>query len=192
MKPNFLLFLLVAHSFDLHGQGTFIVDQQSSRLLDAASNLQYQPIGQFFTPATSSLNTVVLELSLLQTANVSVYVNVRSSTFDGSIIASSLPTLIQSTSPLPATFSFATDVSLQPGSQYFLQALVLSGGQARWWESFGPYSGGAEIYNGHVVPYSALWFQEGITIVPEPSALWLSMAGAGGMVFWRKRLGSRL
>jgi hypothetical protein len=189
MKRCIYLFLIFL-SFRAKSQSVFFIDQQSTNNFDAGANLVMQPTGQFFTPTMIGIDTVALKI--YDGVDSSVYVKIRDGSFNGNEIGTSQIVTLSPTYHGITLFNFSSIVPLRPGFQYFIQALVASGGPVIWNESLGPYSGGQEIYGGRVFPRDTFWFQEGITIVPEPSALWLSVAGAGGMVFWRKRFGSRL
>ena len=82
---------------------------------------------------------------------------------------------------------------LQPGTKYYLQAALLTGGaNVIANESGTGYVGGNSYYGSTSPSPLSLWFQEGITVVPEPSTIWLSLAGAGGLVAWRKRVGRKI
>jgi hypothetical protein len=193
---EFWLLCLAVCSFALSvvGQGIFIYDQQSAiegAPQDAGGSLQSQPFGQSFTPTLSAIGFVRFWLNVSIPGNgvgATVVVNLRSNSITGPILSSATPIILPdgfgSGSNGYVNFFFSAPAAVNPGTTYYLQPLVQSGGDS--WGAFAAlysYPGGAMYNNGSAVSFD-LWFREGI-VVPEPTTL--SLLIGGGVLFYVKR-----
>jgi hypothetical protein len=195
MKTQAILFATLALvRSSVYAQG-FVYDQQSATngIATFGSPIQpNQPIGQSFTPTLSSIDFVELEFgnSLPNKTNATIAVKIWSGSIGGTLLGSTDPVFIPSSFTDGSTnFSFSASVSLVPGTTYYLQPVILSGGNNSWTvlNDFYNYSGGAMIVQG--APQGGgldLWFREGM-VVPEPSSMaLLALFGAGYFAARRK------
>ena len=158
-------------------QGTIVFDQESSTdetpypygsfgaLRDAVS-----PWGQSFTPTLPQVGFIRLSFNdgnVNDGLGAAVYVNLRSGSISGPIIGVTrlvdMPSLFRGVSQ----FDFGVTVAVTPGTPYYFEPVLQSGGT---WNLAGwsyNYSGGSVYSGGQPVPQSDLWFREGI-VVPEP------------------------
>jgi hypothetical protein len=108
----------------------------------------------------------------------------RQNSMSGPIIGTTDTQPVNSIDPhLATTFLFSTRVALTPGTQYFLEpVIVVNAFQIDILISnplgADPYPGGTALHGNTVAPYD-LWFAEGV-VVPEPST-W-ALFGLGGVV----------
>jgi hypothetical protein len=184
ISSTFLLTIWLAR-----GQDTFVYDQQSTNLIEGTAFLNYlwQPMGQSFTPSLSAVGFVTLNLYDAGSSPIgaTVYVNIRSNSLTGPILGSSVLVSMPDQFFGITNFSFTTPVSVVPGLTYYLEPVAQPGSDG--WGSYvtdGSYAGGTIFASGGPVADRDLWFREGI-VVPEPSALWMSLFGAGTLVGWR-------
>jgi hypothetical protein len=176
-------------------QGTFIYDQQSSVEGSYKEGLAYiqqsQPMGQSFTPSLSAVGFVRLYMNNGLSGNTSaatVYVNLRTNSTSGPILAQSLPVTIPGGSLFVSTvdFVFANGVTVSPNATYFFQPVVQDNDNIG--VSMGQYGylGGDVIIRGAANTSLDFWFREGLYIVPEPSAA--ALLGLSGVaLFCRAR-----
>lgn len=180
------------------GQSTFIYDQQSSDERFSGGGplgiTPYQPIGQSFTPALSSVDFVRFELLDGSPGNgrgSTIYVNLRTDAVTGPVLSSTTPVVLPDGLGGPTnafvTFFFATPVAVTPGVMYYFQPIVQSGEDFLIYDSYQHlYPGGASYYLGQ--PSTGdLWFREGI--IPEPSAAVLTIVCVGAFLCLRRRMG---
>jgi hypothetical protein len=188
------LVLLLA-GFQLRGQGTFIYDQQSNTnesVPGGGSPIQQGSpiIGQGFTPTLPAIDFIRLKLTDANWTNglgATVFVNLRSSSIVGSIIASTAPVTFADGFTGTPNFLFSATVPLTPGATYYFQPVVQSGDLWSVQVAEFNYPGGIAWSQGIGLPGADFWFREGI-IIPEPSAALLTLFGTGVLVFLRKRL----
>ncbi len=201
MKPislfiaGFMLLPVVAAA-----QGTFIYDQQSSvegnYSLDFIFDIQgAQPIGQSFTPALDSVGFIRMVLNDNTQGNTragTIYLNLRSGSITGPLLASTEPVQVPVGTQGPINFYFASPVPVTPGTTYYFQPWIQSGNT--WGCNLGPYNypGGMVFTAGIAGPAMDLWFREGI-VVPEPTAgaLVLLAGATGAWALGRRRDGQR-
>jgi hypothetical protein len=81
-------------------------------------------------------------------------------------------------------FLFPNQVHLAPGTTYYFQPIIQSGGPFSASGDTFRYPGGSAFLNGNAVSED-LWFREGI-IVPEPSAAALALIGFGTFLYARR------
>jgi hypothetical protein len=178
------------------GQGTFIYDQQSATELSgggSSGQIQaYQPIGQSFTPAISSVGFI--RLGFYEFSNglgSTVYVNLRANSITGPILGSTAPVFLPDGFGFGGSrgytnFLFSTPISVTPGTMYYFQPVLQSGDITCSIVSYHyVYSGGTSYFNGIARKSWNLWFREGI-LVPEPSALSL-LIGSGALFYVRHK-----
>jgi hypothetical protein len=177
------------------GQGTMIYDQQSATSFSFQHAVSFQPqqlAGQSFTPALTSIGFVqfyFFDPRPDASIGATVYVNLRADSISGPVLGSTDPVT------MPAytfgsgitNFFFATAVTLDPGTVYYLQPVVQSG-DSTWPTVYGNYgySGGTFYLNGSPNPngYEA-WFREGV-LTPEPSSGLFVLAGIAGLYAARR------
>ncbi len=161
----------------LLAQGTMLVDQQSFDLATGSTSTPVFGIGQSFTPSLTAI--VYVQFGLADNPGSSLFVNLRQNSMSGPIIGTSDTQLIPSNAHIPTTFFFSSSVTLTPGTQYFLEpVVVVNESQIAVEISFpgtNPYPGGSALH-GNIAGNYSLWFSEGI-IVPEPSTWAISGLG---------------
>lgn len=178
--------------FSVHGQGTFIYDQQSSTdetPFPAGGTViqQFTPIGQSFTPANSSIGFIRLKLSdaVVNTLGATLHVNLRMSSITGSVLGSKDPVSLPDQFAGTANFSFAAPLTVIPGTVYFFDVVVESGDLWKIDSYEYNYAGGMAFAGGAAFPGSDLWFREGV-VVPEPGTWTLLLVGLG-VLAWQSR-----
>lgn len=188
LRIHFAIATLFVAVWSSYGQGVFVYDQQSADenlTAEVAFNLATnQLLGQSFTPFLSSIQFVRLQFSDFNWGNgigATVYVNLRSSSISGPILAATdpvfLPDGFAGEGNRFTNFFFLAPVPLTPGTPYFLNPVLQSGDSGFTVDgNFFPYSGGSLFVQGAANPRD-LWFREGI-VVPEPSSLFLLMTGS--------------
>lgn len=176
------------------GQGYFSYDQQSSVdqsfVPGGGSILGLAPYGQSFTPLSSTMNFIRLGVYDKVPNNglgATLYLNLRTDSIGGSIIASSQSILLGNGYSGFTDFFFDSPVVLAPGDLYVFE-IVAEPGSDNWGASAGEYlySGGMAFGGGLSVPGSDLWFREGTYTVPEPSVAAILLLGAA-VFMWRQR-----
>jgi hypothetical protein len=119
----------------VHGQGTFIYDQQSSTNevtfpLGGAIIQQFTPIGQSFTPALSSVGFIRLKLydnNFSNSLGAVVYLNLRTNSITGPILSSTAAINLTNGFANVADFIFSAPVAVRPGASYIFEVIVQSG-----------------------------------------------------------------
>jgi hypothetical protein len=174
----------------VRAQGTLVYDQESTGIVEASAALSQTPLGQSFTPTLDSIGFVDLQL-LTGSFSSTVAVNLRGGSITGTILGTSTSVTVPSGSTGNATyeFLFSSPVSLTPGTQYYLEPVVVSGGNSRANITFFQYPGGDAIFDGVTHTDRDFWFREGI-LVPEPSLPTLFAAGACVMLWLRRKQGT--
>jgi hypothetical protein len=194
MKLNFYTIVWLCCAISVGAQSTFLVDQEITtppRVSARPLGNFTEPFGQSFTPSSGLIDTVYFNFyDSSRNSASSISVNLRASSITGTIIGTTLYQPITAGHDGIGAFYFAQPVVLIPGITYYLQLVSATDRLYAFYDTGGGYAGG-NFYTQGTATGNDLWFREGITIVPEPSALWLSVAGAGGMVFWRKRFGGK-
>ena len=192
IKQILLSVVFVALTVCAKGQGTFVYDQQSSDESNFgggnASITPNQLIGQSFTPTFSSVGFIRLAISddALDGLGATLYVNLRSGSIGGTIMASTDPVSVADHFAGTVDFLFPSAAALTPGTVYYFQPVIQSGGNfsVNGYNSFN-YSGGMEFFLGQPKVSNDMWFREGI-ITPEPSTIWLALLGGGVFLYARK------
>jgi hypothetical protein len=184
LKVAFLAFVLGTRLAS--AQGTFVYDQQSTGSVDASANLNQTPIGQSFTPMLDSIGFIEIQLFDGLSAST-VAINIRSGSIAGSVLGTSLPTTVPGSSSGIYDFFFSNPIMLTPGTKYYFEPVVVSGGFAGSDFTFIQYLGGDAIIGGTTDTDRDFWFREGvINAVPEPASAAL-FAVAGGALCWHRR-----
>lgn len=165
-------------------QGTLVYDQQSTNAIDAGAFISQTPVGQSFTPTFTSIGFVDFYLSDAATAST-IAVNIRSGSITGSLLGTTMPTTLAPSSTAFYDFLFSSPISLTPGTKYYLEPVLVSGGNSSMSATFIQYTGGDAIISGSTFTDRDFLFREGI-VVPEPSSASL-LLGGGGLLFWRLR-----
>jgi hypothetical protein len=177
----------------IHGQGTFVYDQQSSteslpgEAIVGITSFQ-QPVGQSFTPSLSAIGFIRLELGDGNVGNglgTTVSVNLRTNSITGPILGFTMPVFLPDGFGGFTNFFFSIPVSVTPGVTYYFQPVIQSGDACVVGRFVPDYPGGTEYINGQP-DNNDLWFREGI-VVPEPSAVILVLLGVGSFICFRKR-----
>ena len=177
-------------------QGTFQYDQRSWPVPIPANVLEYiqpnEPIGQFFTPSLSFVGFVQLELFDAHPNNglgATVYINLRSNSINGPILASTDPVFLPDT-PIGGgvtNFLFPSAAAVVPGTTYFFE-IALQSGDLWLINSLGAndYSAGTEFLQGAAQPLEDFWFREGV-VIPEPSTTALLLVAGALFCVQRKK-----
>jgi hypothetical protein len=192
----FTLAAFFSASMCAKGQGTFVYDQQSSDesvLGEAVVGITsfQQPVGQSFTPTLSSVGFIRLQLLDPNPGNglgTVLYMNLRTESITGPILASSQFVSLPDGTPGPPSFIdfFFGAPPVVPGITYYFQPVIQSGDgllAGRFIPNFN-YPGGTEYIQGQP-GNNDLWFREGI-VVPEPGTWALLVIGACCLA-WRRR-----
>jgi hypothetical protein len=172
------------------GQGTMVFDQQSStesNFGEQGFDIQaFKPMGQSFTPSLAGVGFIRLRLGRgTFDQGATIFVNLMSGSITGAVLAATSPVTLPVGFIGTVDFLFANDVPVSPGTTYYFQPVIQSGG------TFSA-SGGTLLYpRGNAflqgVPVGEdLWFREGI-IVPEPSTLALLLVGGGALAYVRRK-----
>ena len=172
------------------GQGTVIYDQQSSteaHFGEEGLDIQfYQPMGQSFTPSLDGVGFIRLRLgrgSLDQGATI--FLNLRTESITGAVLAATSPVTLPVGFIGTADFMFASNIPVTPGTAYYFQPIIQSGGPFSVNAGVLLYPGGSAFLNGNPVSED-LWFREGV-IVPEPSTAALLLIGGSAVVYVRRK-----
>jgi hypothetical protein len=147
-------------------------------------------MGQSFTPALSSVGFVRLRVGdgAFNSLGATVYVNIRSDSITGQILASSDAIVMPEAFADFPDFVFPSAVAVTPGHTYYIQPVLQSGDPSfyvRVYNSYN-YAGGTALDSGTALPFIDFWFREGI-IVPEPSSAVLTLVGGALFVLLRRR-----
>lgn len=185
MKLKLIIPIFLSSALLVHGQGTFLWDQQSTGFLDGSAPIIDQPLGQAFTPTQSSMDVAAFNLSNVSTSPAEVEMNILSGSITGTVLGTSMPVTIPGATFGSYDFFFAAPIDLTPGMQYYLQPVTVSGSGIDANTVNVPVPTGGAIYNGVLHNGFDFWYQEGI-VVPEPSLSALFVV-ASGIVFLRRR-----
>lgn len=178
-------------------QGTMVFDQTSAPENangEFANAIQSnQIIGQSFTPSLNGVGFIRLFTgdSSVNGVGATLYVNIRSGSISGSVIATSTPVFLPDGFLGRTNFFFATEVPVTPGTTYYFQPVVQSGDTWQIISDIGQnfsYPGGVAYFHGNPSASEDLWFREGV-VVPEPSVAALVFLGAG--LYWSSQRTSR-
>ena len=147
----------------------------------------FNPVGQSFTPAQTSLDFVTLAFDGIvvpTTARVDI---LSGAGFGGTVLGSS-PIVTLTNYGLgigtTTTFTFASPVGLTAGSPYTLRIDPISGDGTADESNGNPYAGGQAYFGGTPASSYDLYFVEGTrspSAVPEPSSLASLACGALGL-----------
>jgi hypothetical protein len=190
--------ILVAALFPsaMLAQGTLVYDQQSSTdespfpYGTGAHIQQLSPYGQSFTPTLSGIDFIRLNLNdnnPNNSAGATLYLNLRSNSISGTILATTAPVTLTNAFTGPVSFFLPTTTSLTPSSSYVFEIVAVSGSDP--WNAIAGelnYPGGFVYANGFPAFASDLWFREGM-VVPEPASGILLVAGASLLFLARRR-----
>jgi len=173
-----------------YGQGVLVFDQQSTNIVEGSTpwSPSSQPMGQSFTPPFSAVNFVELRLfysDAFNHAGATVQLNIRAASLTGPILGSTATVFIPYRFLGATNFFFANPLTLSAGTTYYMQPVILSGGNVSSFVTDGSYAGGTAFYQGASLPDFDLWFREGV-VVPEPSSLSI-LACAAVLVFVRRK-----
>ena len=188
--------VLLLTSLAAQAQGIYTYDQQSSTDESAwpyGAGVAIQlasPYGQSFTPNSSGLNFIRLNLNDNNPNNslgATLYLNLRADSISGTVLATTPTVTLVNGFTGPTDFFFSSDVALTPVTTYAFE-IVIQFGSDSWNARAGElnYAGGTAYYQGLPLTGSDVWFREGTYAVPEPSALALVLLGAG-MLAWIRR-----
>lgn len=119
----------------------------------------HAPIGQEFTPTTSSVASVDVYMGGANShigPGQDVAINLRESSITGTLLGSSAPVYVGSTDPGSFVhFDFPSDVSVTPGSVYVLEVSI-SNPHVTWLDGVArenaTYAGGSAILFGSISP----------------------------------------
>jgi hypothetical protein len=175
------------------GQGTVIYDQQSSTESNFGGQgfaiQSFQPMGQSFTPSLDGVGFIRMSLSRGSfNQGATIYLNLRSDSITGAVLAATSPVALAVGFIGTVDFLFASDVPVSPGTTYYFQPIIQSGGPFFVTGDSFRYPGGSAFLQGDPVSED-LWFREGI-IVPEPTAFALVLFGGGVFAYARRRQNS--
>ncbi len=192
MKQKIILIVFLFATRLGHSQGTTVIDQQSTNLVEGVAGLYnyYQPLGQSFTPSLSSVQFISLNLydgDPSPSLGGTVRINLRSNSITGTILGISTAVFLPDDFFGVTNFVFSAPVAVSPGVTYYFQPVIESGNLGVGsFVTDGSYTGGTEIYQGVPITDRDLWFQEGITVIPEPSSAVLALLGGGVWLFVRR------
>jgi hypothetical protein len=191
MKTSIALFFLIP--ICAFGQGTIVFDQQSSTdetpFPGSGVTLQQAaPYGQSFTPQLASVSFIRLKLydgNINDGLGATIRIDVHANSLSGAILGSSAGIVLANNFAGTVDFVFANPIAVNPGTTYFFEPLVVTGGN--WNIDAGPYNypGGTAFYQGSALTGSDVWFREGV-IVPEPSSISLILLAGGTLLYLRR------
>jgi hypothetical protein len=168
-------------------QAQVIIDQQNA--VGGSTSFGSTGAGQSFTPSLAGISFATFSLStpnITDTLQVDLF---NGSGYGGTLLASSAPVTVNTGATLQSIeFDFSSTVSLTPGNIYTAR-IVLSSGTTygQQFSPSNPYTEGVAFgSNGVPAPTNDLVFSEGLTVVPEPSALALSALCGIGLAGRRK------
>lgn len=185
MKLRIITLVFLSGALFVRGQGTFVWDQGFTNLTDISRDLSNQPMGQPFTPTTSSMDAAAFNLATFTSFGQEMDVNVRSGSITGPILGTSSPDTLSYDGVY--YFTFSSPIALTPGTQYYLQPVEISGsGVEAYFCDAHPSLTGQAIINGVTYPYANFWFEEGVQVAPEPSLAVLLLIG-GGIAYWHRK-----
>jgi hypothetical protein len=172
------------------GQGTVIYDQQSSTESDFGGQgfdiKFYKPMGQSFTPSLDGVGFIRLDLARgTFDQGAIIFLNLRTDSITGAVLAATSPVSLPVGFIGTVDFLFPTQVAVSPGTTYYFQPIIQSGGTFSASGDNFRYAGGSAFLNGNAVGED-LWFREGI-IVPEPSSLALLLLGGATTAYVRRK-----
>jgi hypothetical protein len=191
-----LLALLLTSTLLAAAQGTFVYDQQSATDFGVPGGFvpvnPNQPAGQSFTPAMPAIGFVQLQLrevppSLLLAATM--VVRLWGDALEGTLLGVTDPVHLPPDFYGITNFTFASPVSVVPGTTYYLQPVIISGGNDRWSLLVGDYNYSGGVFFNRGVPNTNdrdAWFREGI-VVPEPSTRLILILGLACFHYVRSR-----
>jgi hypothetical protein len=173
------------------GQGTFVYDQQSATESTSGGVTvviqSNQPIGQSFTPSLDGVGFIRLFMgdTTINGVGARVHVNLLANSITGLVLAATSPVTMPDGYTGYTEFLFPTQVSVTPGTTYYLQPVVETGDT--WVTSIYNfnYPGGTAFTLGSPRQFDDLWFREGI-VVPEPSVAALALIGFGTFLYARR------
>jgi PEP-CTERM motif len=146
-----------------------------------------ESVAQSFVPTLSGLDAV--ELFTDTPLRTELSLNIRSGTFNGPIVGTSLLTPLPQGIAIPH-FDFASTVPLTPGALYFIEFTRLPLGPNIGGKASNPYPAGAFLHDGvETKPGQDAYFVEGLhasSAVPEPSTVLLVLSGLVGVVVRRR------
>ncbi len=155
-------------------------------------------VGQGFTPTSSDLDVVELQMNSQTGLAGSAFVRIRFGGIGGPILGVSSIETIPAGPPSPLTLvhlDFAVPVPLSPGSLHVLEVVHSAGSDLGVFLTpgfgFNPYPGGTAFKLGISQPGDDFWFREGLSI-PEPTTLALLWAGLAGLGAHSRRRRSRV
>lgn len=194
MRTMILPAIICFVAFQALGQGTFVYDQQDSTSegtppYGSGPTLQslLPSTGQSFTPTLNGIGFVRLTFNdgnIGDSLGATVYLNLRSTSITGPILGTSDNVSMANGFSGQANFFFPSTIALVPGTKYFFDLNLQSGGTWNVDFSSYSYSGGNSYVGGNLYPGGNYWFREGI-VVPEPSSFAL-LAIAGLFLLARK------
>jgi hypothetical protein len=194
MKLRRFIFLVVLLLSTLRtfAQGTLEFDQQSTTgaVFEGGYLIQSsQPIGQSFTPSLNSVGFIQLFLEE-QVANPDpnavVAVNLLQNSITGPVVAQTASVTLGTGFEGSVNLFFLTPIAVSPGTTYYFQPVVASGGAFVNVSTFYTYAGGTSFINGVADPSQNFYFREGIVVAPEPST-WVLLLLGGSLLFRRLR-----
>jgi hypothetical protein len=185
MKQILTAFIFCWGALLVRGQGTITWDQQDTNIVDGASTLANQPLGQSFTPAFDSIDVSAFFLGG-GAGPFNVQVNLRSGSITGAILGTS--GVVSYTGSGVYDFFFPSSIALTPGTKYYLQLFLPTPAPVSAQLTSIQYTGGDAIINGTTFTGEDFWFQEGVVSnVPEPSLAALLVVGGSALCWMRRR-----
>jgi hypothetical protein len=182
-------FLLAPILADSQG---FVIDQQSTNLTEGVAYPYFNPpVGQSFRPSLAAIGFVTIYFidgDFQNTSGGTVYLNLRSNSITGTIMATSTSAFVPDAYFGTTNFFFNSAIAVNPGTTYYIEPVIQSGNLAIGCPyTDGSYTGGSLIRDGLTVSGRNLWFQEGVIGTPEPSSLALLVLGGSWLFSQRKR-----
>lgn len=207
MRNRLIQILLALIAGRAMGQ-TFIYDQQSvpidppdgGEFVGAGGGIE-PGFGQSFVPTLSSVGFIRLEfinVAVPGASNATVDVNLWAGGIEtGTLLGTSTPIFLPVGTSTWTNVFFTTPVAVQPGTRYFFEPLIISGGGATGVNDVqmlltDPRQAGGNAYpdgslfyfDTPVSPGFDYYFREGI-VVPEPTSISLALCAAVGLLFRR-------
>jgi hypothetical protein len=187
----------MAAALPVFAQGTFIYDQQSSTdegWFPYGTGPTIQNLlpytGQSFVPTFTGMNFIKLNFND-QNPNdglgATLHLDLRSTSISGPILGSTAAVTMTNGFTGVTTFLFPTTLAVTPGTTYYFDLDLESGGPWNVMVASYNYPYGNAYRQGISLPGSEYWFREGLYVMPEPSTGRLLVVGFGALAAFARR-----
>jgi hypothetical protein len=149
--------------------------------------------GQSFIPTLTAVNFIKLNFDD-QNPNdglgATLHLNLRSTSISGPILGTTASVSMTNGFTGVTTFLFPNTLSVTPGTTYYFDLDLESGGPWNVIVASYYYPFGNAYRQGISLPGSEYWFREGLYVIPEPSPIPLLVVGFGMLAAFARRRNS--